>query len=207
MKFLGIVRPLLLLFFLAASTGLAGETETMKTQGTELATFAGGCFWCMEPPFEKLDGVSAVLSGYTGGTETEPTYQQVSAGQTAHAEAVQIQYDPARVSYAKLLEVFWRNIDPTTQDTQFVDHGTQYRTAVFYHDDQQRQLAEASRTALEASGQYESPIVTEIVPAGSFYPAEDYHQDYYKKNPIRYKFYRLGSGRDRYLYRVWGPKN
>ena len=171
---------------------------------TETATLAGGCFWCMEGPFEALDGVVSVTSGYTGGAALNPTYAEVSSGATGHAEAVQIVYDPAQVSYARLLEVFWRNIDPTQPDGQFADHGRQYRTAVFYHSDEQRRQAEASKVALASSGQFTKPIVTEIIPAGPFYPAEDYHQDYYKKNPIRYKLYRVGSGREGFLKRIWG---
>lgn len=171
---------------------------------TAKALFAGGCFWCMEPPFEKLDGVLSVTSGYTGGKLANPSYQQVSAGGTGHAEAVEILFDPARVSYEKLLDVLWMNIDPTDGGGQFVDRGSQYRSAVFYLDEQQRQQAEASKKKLAESGRFDRPILTEIVPAGPFYPAEEYHQDYYKNNPIRYKFYRHGSGRDRYLDRVWG---
>ena len=170
----------------------------------EKATFAGGCFWCMEPPFDKLDGVISTTSGYIGGPEEKPTYKQVSAGRTGHAEAVQILYDPGKVSYGKLLDVFWRQINPTTPDRQFVDVGSQYRAAIFYHDDEQRGLAEGSRKVMAESGRFEGPIVIEIVPAGSFWPAENYHQDYYQKNPLRYKFYRFGSGRDQYLEKIWG---
>jgi peptide methionine sulfoxide reductase msrA/msrB len=168
-----------------------------------VATFAGGCFWCVEHPFEKLPGVAQVISGYTGGSEKDPSYEQVSSGRTGHAEAIQILYDPAKVSYQTLLDVFWRQIDPTDDGGQFVDRGRQYRTAIFYHDEEQRRLAEASKMELERSGRYGRPIVTEIVKAQAFYPAEDYHQDYARKNPIRYRFYRAGSGRDRYLERVW----
>ncbi|WP_305044017.1 peptide-methionine (S)-S-oxide reductase MsrA [Geoalkalibacter sp.] len=168
------------------------------------AIFAGGCFWCMEPPFEKLPGVIAVISGYIGGTKENPTYQEVSAGITGHAEAVEITYDPAQVSYADLLEVFWRNIDPTDGGGQFVDRGSQYRSAIFYLDEEQRRLAEESKARLARSGTFSKPIVTQIVPASTFYPAEAYHQDYYKENPVRYQFYRYGSGRDRFLDKVWG---
>jgi peptide-methionine (S)-S-oxide reductase len=171
---------------------------------TATATFAGGCFWCMEPPFDKLDGVLSTTSGYTGGQKAQPTYEQVSAGGTGHAEAVQVVYEPARITYEKLLEVFWHNIDPLARDRQFCDVGSQYRSAIFVHDDTQRQAAEASRRQLEASGRLPGPIVTEIVPAGPFYPAEDYHQDYYEKNPLRYKFYRWNCGRDQRLAEVWG---
>lgn len=182
----------------------ASRKGTPAPAKTAVATFAGGCFWCMEPPFEKLDGVLEVVSGYTGGRKKAPTYEEVSAGGTGHAEAVRVVYDPSRIGYEKLLEVFWRNIDPTAKDRQFVDVGDQYRSAVFYHDEEQRRLAEASKRELEASGRFDKPIVTEISPAGEFYPAEDYHQDYYKKNPLRYKFYRYNSGRDQFLDKAWG---
>jgi peptide methionine sulfoxide reductase msrA/msrB len=171
-----------------------------------VATFAGGCFWCMEPPFEKIAGVSSVLSGYTGGEEKNPTYDQVSSGRTGHAEAVQVRYDPTQVDYATLLKVFWRQIDPTDPGGQFADRGTQYRTAVFFHDETQLELARESKAALESSGRFDQPIVTEIVAAGPFYPAEDYHQDFYKKDPKRYKSYRRGSGREGYLESVWGSE-
>jgi peptide methionine sulfoxide reductase msrA/msrB len=171
----------------------------------EKAVFAGGCFWCMEPPFEKLDGVKEVLSGYTGGRTVNPTYEEVSAGGTGHVEAIQIVYDPAKISYTRLLEVFWKQINPTDAAGQFVDRGSSYVSAIFYLNEEQRMLAEASRKQLERSGAYGSdPIVTEIRPAGPFYPAEEYHQDYWKKNPVRYKFYRFNSGRDQYLDKVWG---
>jgi peptide-methionine (S)-S-oxide reductase len=158
----------------------------------------------MEPPFDELDGVISTTSGYTGGHKQNPTYEEVSSGTTGHAEAVQVLYDPKRISYERLLEVFWRNIDPVTANAQFCDHGTQYRSGIFYHDAAQRVLAEESKRALQVSGRFKSPIVTEIVEAGTFYPAEEYHQDYYKKNPIRYKFYRAGCGRDRRLAEIWG---
>ena len=171
-----------------------------------IATFAGGCFWCMEAPFEKIDGVVRVVSGYTGGTLENPTYEQVSSGRSGHLEAVQIAYDPIKVSYEQLLTVFWRQIDPTDGGGSFVDRGPQYRSAIFTHDDAQKQAAEQSKAALAASGRYDGPIATEIIPAGKFYPAEDYHQDYYKKNPIRYKFYRHGSGRDQFLKKIWADE-
>jgi len=173
----------------------------------ETATFAGGCFWCMEPPFEKLDGVISVTSGYTGGEELNPTYKEVSAGITGHTEAVEVKYDPEKVSYKTLVDTFWMSIDPTTVDAQFVDKGAQYRSGIFYHSDAQLEIGEASKKTLGESGRYDSPIVTEITKATAFYPAEDYHQDYYKKNPVRYKTYRYFSGRDKYLERIWGPKN
>jgi len=176
-----------------------------QEKNLDTATFAGGCFWCMEHPFENLEGVHDVISGYTGSTEKNPTYQAVSAGATGHAEAVQITYDSSLVSYEQLLHVFWRNIDPTTLNKQFADEGTQYRTAIFYHNDEQKRLAEESKTKMEASGRYDKPIVTEIQPASQFYKAEEYHQDYYLKEPIRYKMYRIGSGREGYIQKMW-PK-
>jgi peptide methionine sulfoxide reductase msrA/msrB len=174
------------------------------SDGLARATFAGGCFWCMEPPFEKLDGVSAVISGYSGGAEKNPSYEQVSSGTTGHAEAVEVVYDPTVIGYADLLQVFWRQIDPTDAGGQFVDRGRQYRSAIFVRNESERQLAEASKRELEASGRFDGPIVTEIVDYRSFYPAEDYHQDFYKKSSVRYKYYRYRSGRDQYLDRVWG---
>jgi peptide methionine sulfoxide reductase msrA/msrB len=169
---------------------------------TEKATFAGGCFWCMERPFKSLDGVIEVISGYTGGHKENPTYEEVSHGKTGHLEAVQIIYDPSRISYNQLLDIFWKQIDPTDSGGQFVDRGEQYRSAIFYHNEDQRRLAEKSKKLLDASGRYKKPIVTEIIKATTFYRAEEYHQDYYKKNPIRYKFYRLNSGRDQYLEKI-----
>jgi peptide-methionine (S)-S-oxide reductase len=171
------------------------------------ATFAGGCFWCMEPPFDKLDGVISTTSGYMGGAEKNPTYKEVSAGVTGHAEVVQVKYDPAKVSYQKLLEVFWMQINPTTPGRQFVDVGSQYRSAIFFHNEEQRELAVKSKEELRILAKFDSPIVTEIVPAGDFWAAEDYHQDYYKKSPVRYKFYRFNSGRDQYIKKIWGAKN
>jgi peptide-methionine (S)-S-oxide reductase len=172
--------------------------------GTAKATFAGGCFWCMEPPYDKLPGVLATVSGYMGGKTRNPTYEQVSSGTTGHTEVVQVEYDPTRVSYEKLLEVFWRNIDPTQRDGQFCDHGSQYRTAIFYHNDEQKRLAEASRAALVKSKPFKGEIVTEITAAPEFYRAEEYHQDFYKKSPTRYKLYRTGCGRDARLQALWG---
>jgi peptide-methionine (S)-S-oxide reductase len=166
------------------------------------ATFAGGCFWCMEGPFESLPGVVSVTSGYTGGTKTNPSYEEVSAGGTGHAESVEIVYDPAQVSYEKLLDVFWHNIDPTVADRQFCDAGNQYRSAIFVHDAAQRKAAEASLAAVQK--QLGVPVKTQIVDAGPFYAAEDYHQDYYKKNPVRYRYYRWGCGRDARLVEIWG---
>lgn len=169
-----------------------------------VATFAGGCFWCMELPFEELDGVSAVISGYTGGEVEFPTYKQVCSGTTGHTEAIQVHYDPARVSYDTLLEVFWRQVDPTDSGGQFVDRGSQYRPEIFFHDEAQRDTALASRAALEASGRFDAPIVVEVTPFEEFFEAEDYHQDYYDKSPRNYKRYRKGSGRDRFLDEAWG---
>ncbi|MBN2333763.1 MAG: peptide-methionine (R)-S-oxide reductase MsrB [Deltaproteobacteria bacterium] len=170
---------------------------------TATATFAGGCFWCMEHPFEKLGGVDQVISGYTGGTTADPTYEEVSSGTSGHLEAVQITYDPAVISYGELLAVFWRQINPTDAGGQFVDRGNQYASAIYYHSEEQHRLAEQSRHELSSSGRYDQPIVTPIVPATTFYPAEPYHQDYYKKNPLRYRFYRSRSGRDAFLERIW----
>ena len=174
--------------------------------GQAVATFAGGCFWCMEPPFDKVPGVTATISGYTGGRKVNPTYEEVSSGATGHAEAVQVIYDPKKVSYGKLLEVYWVNVDPTVKDQQFCDHGTQYRTAIFYHDEAQRSAAEASKAALDKSRPFKEPILTPIVMAGAFYPAEEYHQDYYRKNPVRYQLYRSGCGRDARLKQLWGDR-
>lgn len=168
------------------------------------ATFAGGCFWCMEPPFKKLKGVISTSVGYTGGHKENPTYEEVCRGRTGHAEAIEVTYDPAQVTYSELLDVFWKNIDPTTLDRQFADAGTQYRTGIFYHDEEQRGLAEASKEGMNKSGKYDRPIVTEIVPASKFYEAEEYHQGYYKKNPYRYKSYSYMSGRAPYLEKTWG---
>lgn len=168
------------------------------------AIFAGGCFWCMEHPFDILPGVVSTTSGYIGGHKLDPSYQEVSAGGTGHTEAVEIVFDPQRVSYEKLLEVFWRNIDPTDAGGQFVDRGSQYRSGIFYLSEEQRQQAEQSKADLARSGPFKRPIVTEIVAATTFYPAEKYHQDYYRENPLRYKYYRFNSGRDQFLDKVWG---
>lgn len=196
---------------IAGAAALAQETKDMhgqdapqQTAGQASAIFAGGCFWCMEPPYDALDGVVSTTSGYIGGSVADPTYEQVSAGGTGHAEAVRVVYDPAKVSYDQLVEVFWHNVDPTQVDGQFCDHGDQYRTAIFYANDEQKQIAEQSLAALEKSKPFEGAIVTEIVPATVFYPAEDYHQDYYQKNPLRYKYYRWGCGRDQRLTELWG---
>jgi peptide-methionine (S)-S-oxide reductase len=191
-------------FLFTAYAQKGAEKKTNSDQSLATATFAGGCFWCMEPPYDKLDGVISTTSGYTGGRKKNPTYEEVSGGTTGHAEAVQVAYDPTKVSYEKLLEVFWQNIDPYTPNAQFCDHGSQYRSAIFYHDEEQKRAAEASKQKLEKSGRITQPIVTEIVPAGEFYPAEDYHQDYYQNNPVRYKYYRYRCGRDEALEKIWG---
>lgn len=167
------------------------------------ATFAGGCFWCMEPPFDKLDGVISTISGYTGGDVVDPTYKQVSSGATGHTEVVQITYDPNTISYEELLAVFWVNIDPEAEDRQFCDRGSQYRSGIFFHDEAQREAAEASKAEIAASGKV-TRVVTEVTPLDVFYPAEEYHQDYYQKNPIRYKYYRRGCRRDQRLEELWG---
>jgi len=170
----------------------------------ETAIFAGGCFWCTESDFDKVKGVLATTSGYIGGHKNNPTYKQVSAGNTGHAEAVKLEYDPKQVSYTELLAVFWRNIDPTTPNAQFCDHGSQYRSAIFYMNDEQKKLAQESRSALEMSKPFKEPIVTEITQASQFYPAESYHQNYHDRNPLRYKYYRYGCGRDARLEQLWG---
>jgi len=169
----------------------------------EKATFAGGCFWCMEPPFEALDGVDGVKVGYTGGNVENPSYEEVSSGNTGHYEAIQITYNPERVSYEELLDTFWRQIDPTDAGGQFADRGSQYRTAIFYHDQAQKELAQQSKSKLDSSGKYDKPVVTQILPFTVFYPAEEYHQDYYEKNPDRYQWYKKGSGRETYLKENW----
>jgi peptide-methionine (S)-S-oxide reductase len=188
---------LLLILMCSALMASAGTT-------TATATFAGGCFWCMEPPFDKIDGVISTTSGYTGGTLKNPTYKQVSRGDTGHAEAIQLVYDPERVSYAELLDVFWHNIDPTRIDGQFCDTGSQYRSEIFYHNTEQEQLAQQSKAALIELKPFKDPVLTGITPFSTFYPAEEYHQDYYQKNPVRYKFYRYGCGRDKRLEELWG---
>jgi peptide methionine sulfoxide reductase msrA/msrB len=185
------------------------EDSTMENgahEGLEYATFAGGCFWCMEPPFENLEGVHEVIAGYTGGDTKNPSYEEVSSGKTGHYEAIQIRYDPERITYEELLDVYWRQIDPTDAGGQFVDRGTQYRTAIFYHNQRQKELAEESKLRLEESGRYDKPIVTEILPYQEFYPAEDYHQDYYRKNQDRYEYYQQNSGREDYLKEKWPEK-
>lgn len=202
----------LALLLAACSTGDTAEaakdqpTTASMGDATATATFAGGCFWCMEPPFEELPGVAAVVSGYTGGPELNPTYRQVSYGKTGHTEAVQVHYDPAQISYRDLLQVFWRQVDPTDAEGQFVDRGAQYRPGIFYHDETQREAAVASRDALAGSGRFDEPIVVEITPLDRFWEAEEYHQDFHVKSPQRYYGYREGSGRDAFLDEHWGEE-
>ena len=198
------MKRALSIVLLFASAALAAPPTVQP--GQAVATFAGGCFWCMEPPYDKLPGVVATVSGYTGGRKANPTYQEVSSGTTGHAEAVQVIYDPKKITYEKLLEVFWVNIDPTVKDRQFCDSGSQYRTGIFYHDDAQRRAAEASKARIEAAKPFKEKLVTPIEMAGPFYPAEDYHQDFYLKNPVRYNLYRSGCGRDARLKQLWGDK-
>ncbi len=197
------MRTLTFLLIFGITLGIVNMADALEL---EKATFAGGCFWCMEHPFDELDGVVSTTVGYTGGHKENPTYKEVSAGTTGHTESVLVVYDPAKITYSKLLDVFWRNINPTTPDRQFVDVGSQYRPAIFYHNEEQKRQAEESRDRLDKSGRYNSPILIEIVSATIFYEAEEYHQNYYRKNPIRYKFYRLGSGRDSYLNRIWSKE-
>lgn len=195
------------LSFAAVLLGLTpGASAQTTPPATAKAIFAGGCFWCVESDFDKVPGVISTTSGYTGGTTVNPTYEQVSAHGTGHAEAVLVVFDPARVSYAQLVEHFWHTIDPTTKDEQFCDSGTPYRTAIFAVDAEQLKIAQASKAALEKSKPFKEPIVTEVVRAGPFYPAETYHQDYYRKNPIRYQYYRASCGRDSRLKQLWGEQ-
>ena len=202
-----VILPILLLSTAnqaqTQATQALTETEA-KLKGLSVATFAGGCFWCMEGPFDKLEGVISTTSGYTGGQKENPTYKQVSAGGTGHTEAVQIVYDPNKITYEQLLDVFWINHDPTEANGQFCDKGSQYRPGIFYHDEEQRTQAEASKKQIEGTKIFSEPVVTEVTSASTFYPAEDYHQDYYIKNPFRYKFYRYGCGRDSRLEALWG---
>jgi peptide-methionine (S)-S-oxide reductase len=191
-------------FLACAALAVWPTSGSLSAATTAKAYFAGGCFWCMEEAFEKVDGVLAVVSGYMGGTVANPTYEQVSDGRTGHAESVEVTYDPSKVTYQKLLDVFWRNIDPVTPNAQFCDHGTQYRAAIFYPTDEEKRLAEDSKRAIEASKRFPQPIVTQLAPAAAFYPAEEYHQDYYKKNPLRYKYYKYGCGRAQRLETLWG---
>jgi peptide-methionine (S)-S-oxide reductase len=197
-------RDAILALSLLAALAFGVMAQETPAPQSAIATFAGGCFWCVEADFDKVPGVISATSGYTGGRTVNPTYEEVSRGGTGHAEAVEVVYDPAKLSYEKLLDVFWHNIDPLAKDQQFCDHGDQYRSAIFYHDDRQRALAESSKAAVAA--RFEQPVATEIVPAKPFYKAEEYHQKYYLKNPIRYKFYRFNCGRDARLEELWGKK-
>jgi peptide-methionine (S)-S-oxide reductase len=207
-----IMNPGKALFLLSAllASALTATAQTQPTPpapaGLAKATFAGGCFWCMEPPFDVIDGVISTTSGYIAGRKANPTYQEVSAGVTGHTEAVEIVFDPKKVSFERLLHVFWRNIDPTVKDRQFCDSGSQYRTGIYTHDAAQKAAADASKAALMKSKPFKGDIVTEIIPATTFYAAEEYHQDYYKKNPVRYKFYRSNCGRDARLKELWGDE-
>ncbi len=193
-----------LLIFGWIGTAQGDSKQTTSAEGLARATFAGGCFWCMEHPYDELEGVKSTTSGYTGGHLKNPTYREVSSGGTGHTEAVEVVYDPKKISYEELLKVFWRNVDPLTPNRQFRDSGSQYRTGIFYHNEEQRRLAEESKKALEKSGRFSQPIVTEITAASKFYVAEDYHQDYYEKSPIQYAIYRYSCGRDRRLKELWG---
>ncbi|MCF6353838.1 MAG: peptide-methionine (S)-S-oxide reductase MsrA [Candidatus Polarisedimenticolaceae bacterium] len=192
--------------YLLGMLSLASISGHAAQQPATTATFAGGCFWCMESDFEKVEGVTDVLSGYIGGHLQNPTYKKISAGDSGHAEAIQITFDPSRIDYVGLLEIFWRSIDPTRSDRQFCDLGSQYRPEIFYHNEQQQAWAEASKQMLEQTKPFEEPIVVEITAASIFYPAEEYHQDYYKKNPIRYRYYRYSCGRDKRLNILWGSR-
>ncbi len=185
---------------------MAADDQQGAEKNLKKATFAGGCFWCMQPPFRAIEGVIEVISGYAGGTKENPTYEEVSTGMTGYLEAIQVTYDPDRVSYEKLLDTFWHQIDPTDPGGQFADQGSQYRTAIFYHDEEQKRLAEASKERLDASGKFSRPIATEIRPFTTFYPAEEYHQDYDRKNPVRYHQYKVLSGREGFIERTWGKK-
>jgi peptide-methionine (S)-S-oxide reductase len=196
------ISTLLLAF--AGLSAAQGPLKPTATGGTAKATFAGGCFWCVEEVYDKVPGVISTTSGFMGGHAKNPTYEQVTTGRTGHAEAVQVEYDPAKVSYARLLEVYWRNVDPTQKDGQFCDYGSHYRTAIFFHDAEQQKLAEASRAALQKNKPFKGEIVTEIAKASPFYPAEGYHQDFHLKNPSRYKFYKTGCGREARLQQLWG---
>ena len=200
-------RLLLALLILAALLNPApSRGQDKAADGLKTATFAGGCFWCMQYAFDRAPGVKKTVVGYTGGKLAKPDYESVSSGTTGHAEAIEVFYNPAETSYEKLLDVFWRNIDPTTKNQQFADRGTQYRTAIYYHDDEEKRLAEASRDALAKSGKFDRPIVTEITRAGLFFAGEDYHQGYYQKKPERFQAYEEGSGRAPYLRRTWGEE-
>ena len=198
------IRGALMALSVAVAAHAGAQAPKDPPPGKALATFAGGCFWCMEAPYDKLDGVITTTSGYMGGTKKNPTYGEVSSGSTGHTEVVQVVYDPAKVSYEKLLDVYWHNVDPTVTDRQFCDVGSQYRTAIFVHTEEQRKAAEKSKDEVAKTKPFKEPIVTPVVAAGDFWPAEDYHQDYYIKNPVRYTYYRTGCGRDARLKSLWG---
>jgi peptide-methionine (S)-S-oxide reductase len=201
-----LVAPaiLTLAMFLIGAWSVQSTSQTVAAANLGKAYFAGGCFWSMELAFEKVEGVLSVTSGFMGGTVANPSYEEVSAGRTGHAESIEVVYDPAKVSYQKLLDAFWHNIDPTTPNAQFCDYGNEYRTAVFFQTDEEKRLSEASKRAIEQSKRFNEPIVTQIVMASQFYPAEEYHQDFYKKNPVRYKLYQYNCGRAKRLEELWG---
>lgn len=192
-----------MMLYAKADNKPANAQKDKSSATYQKATFAGGCFWCMTPPFKKLAGVKEVVAGYTGGSKKKPTYEEVSAGTTGHLEAVEVTYDPGEVSYNQLLEAFWKNVDPTDAGGQFADRGSQYKTAIYYHNNEQKQLAEESKAELAQSGKFSRPVVTAILPAAEFYPAEEYHQDYDQKNPVRYKLYKSGSGREQFIEKTW----
>jgi peptide-methionine (S)-S-oxide reductase len=190
--------------FLLGSWNVQSASQAAVDGTLSKAYFAGGCFWCMEEAFEKVEGVLSATSGYMGGTVANPSYEAVSAGRTGHAESVEVVYDPAKVGYQKLLDAFWHNVDPVTPNAQFCDHGSQYRSAIFFQTDEEKRASDASKQAIEQSKRFNEPVVTQIVMASQFYPAEEYHQDYYKKNPVRYKFYKYNCGRAKRLEALWG---
>ncbi len=205
MNFYKMLGVLGVSFWLVFNVTGSTISQSAELQGSlTKAIFAGGCFWCMEHPFDEVDGVVSTTSGYTGGHKANPTYAEVSSGDTGHTEAVQVVFDSKKVSYEELLDVYWRNTDPTVGDAQFCDHGNQYRPEIFYLDEEQKQIAEASKKKIETIKTFPQPIVTKITKATTFYPAEDYHQNYYQTNPVRYKFYRLACGRDARLAKLWG---
>lgn len=198
----------MIITLLLVNSGMAlAQEANMNSTGLEKATFAGGCFWCMQPFFDHLKGVKKTVVGYTGGHTPNPSYEEVSSGQTGHAEAIEVTYDPKEVAYNKIINVYWHNIDPTQLNGQFVDEGTQYRTVIFYHNEEQKRVAEETKKELGASGRFHGPIVTAIEPAGPFYPAEDYHQEYYQKSPFRYNMYHAGTGREEFKEKVWGEND
>jgi peptide-methionine (S)-S-oxide reductase len=201
-----LISLLLLGLFISPVNASNQDTATSPTQNHETAIFAGGCFWCMEPPFDKLDGVLSTTSGYTAGHKKDPSYKEVSAGSTGHTEAIQVEYDPEKISYSELLEVYWKNIDPVAVDRQFCDTGSQYRSGIYYLNEKQQAEARRSLQELAKNKPFDGEIATEILPASTFYPAEEYHQDYYQKNPIRYKYYRFACGRDARLEEIWGSE-